>query len=90
MFQDNICSWRTKEGGDRIDDLSFLDLEGKRVVFLDDSFYLGRTRDAIRKELERNGASLVGTIVAYDGSKEKDSTVKSLYKYYDNYKGEEL
>lgn len=57
----------------------------KEVIFLDDSFYLGRTRDSIKNSLEENNASLIHTYVLYDGSKIKDNKVTSFYRYYDNY-----
>lgn len=83
-----ICVKGGLRAGNKIDDISYLPLKGKRVVFIDDSYYLGRTRDAIRTELERHGATLIKTVVAYDGSKVKDKDVDSLFRYYDNYKGE--
>ncbi|MCP4395679.1 MAG: hypothetical protein GY804_15635 [Alphaproteobacteria bacterium] len=61
-------------------------IKGRSFVFLDDSFYLGRTRDAIQTEIEKWGGKIKRTYVCYDGSKEKDETVKSLYRYYDNHK----
>lgn len=61
---------------------------GKKFLFIDDSFYSGHTRDAINEEIKRCCGEIVGTYVIYDGSKEKDKTVKSLYRYYDNYKGD--
>lgn len=83
-----ICVRGGLRSGNLVDDISYLPLEGKRVVFLDDSYYLGRTRNVIKEELERNGAKLLKTIVAYDGSKVKDKDVVSLFRYYDNYKEE--
>lgn len=60
-------------------------LSGIKCVFVDDSFYAGRTRNAIRNELERIGAKLTKTIVIYDGSHFKDYTVESMYRYYDHH-----
>lgn len=57
-------------------------IAGKRFIFVDDSFFSGHTRNSIKKEIERLGGSLSQTYVAYDGSKERDSTVRSLYRYY--------
>lgn len=71
--------------GNPIDDISYLKLEGMKFIFLDDSFYSGKTRDVIKNELEKNGAKLVKTFVVYDGSKEKDESVYGLYRYYDNH-----
>ena len=60
-------------------------ISGIDCVFIDDSFFLGRTRDAIKKEVERLGGRLIQTYVIYDGSKIKDNSVSSLYRYYDNH-----
>lgn len=72
--------------GVKIDDLSYLDLKDKNFVFVDDSFYSGKTRNAIKNEIDRLGGKLVKTYVVYDGSKVKDNEVESLFRYYDNYK----
>jgi hypothetical protein len=55
-----------------------------KVVFIDDSFYLGRTRDKIKEEVERIGGHFLGTIVAYDGSISRivKEDVQSLYRYH--------
>jgi len=58
------------------------DTECKHFIFLDDSFYSGKTRDTIKEYLESNGNTLLETFVVYDGSKEKDENVHSLYRYY--------
>lgn len=73
-----------------IDDLSYLSdhIKNKDLIFVDDSFYSGKTRNAVRNEIERLGGKLINTYVVYDGSKEKDETVHSLYRYYDNFKEE--
>lgn len=60
------------------------DIKGANFVFLDDSFYSGKTRDAIKKTLNKLGGDLIHTYVVYDGSKNKDLSVTSLYRYYDN------
>lgn len=60
-------------------------VSGINIVFIDDSFYMGRTRHSIRKEVERLGAKFLKTVVIYDGSKTKDDSVNSLYRYYDNH-----
>jgi hypothetical protein len=57
-------------------------IEGKRLVLFDDSFYQGKTRDKVQKEVERFGGKLVATYVCYDGSKITDSSVHSLYRYH--------
>ena len=58
-------------------------IQNKRIVFIDDSYYLGRTRNKIKEAIEENHGSLICTYVFYDGSKEKDNTVHSFYRYYD-------
>lgn len=72
--------------GEPVDDLSYLEIAGRELIFVDDSFYSGRTRDIIRDEIKRNGGELIRTFVVYDGSKNKDETVESLYRYYDEVK----
>jgi len=56
-------------------------------VFVDDSYFLGRTAKKVQDFVERNGGEFVGVVVAYDGSKEKKRwDLKCLYRYYDNIK----
>jgi len=69
--------------GETIDDLSYLDLQDRSFIFVDDSFYSGKTRNDVKCEIERNGALFVASYVLYDGSNEKDDTVNSLYRYHD-------
>ena len=57
-------------------------IEGRKFIFIDDSFYLGRTRDKIKEYIESNGWSLYHTFVIYDGSRNLDLNVSSLYRYY--------
>ena len=61
------------------------DIKNKNLIFIDDSYYLGRTRDKIEKSIINNGGKLVSSYVFYDGSKEKDDSVHSFYRYYDEY-----
>lgn len=58
-------------------------IEGKKFVFVDDSYFSGRTVLVVREEVERLGGIFMGTYVAYDGSKVKEADVHSLYRYYD-------
>lgn len=58
-------------------------IRGVDYVFLDDSFFQGRTRNKIRAEIERLGGKLLHTFVVYDGSQEHDDDVTSLYRYWD-------
>ena len=61
------------------------DLNNKDIIFIDDSFYLGRTRDKIKNFIEYKGGKLICTYVFYDGSRKKDDSVHSFYRYFDNY-----
>lgn len=86
-FYDNII---VVNGGLRhehevIDFYSNYDLKKKNIIFVDDSYYLGRTRDKIKNAINENGGNLFATYVFYDGSKIKDNTVHSFYRYYDHY-----
>jgi hypothetical protein len=67
-----------------IDSLEYIkdSINGRNFIFIDDSFYLGRTRDKIKAEIEKWGGRLIGTYVIYDGSRVKDETVTSLFRYY--------
>ena len=58
-------------------------IKGKRFIFLDDSYFSGKTVAVVKEEIERLGGIFVGTLVAYDGSKTKEENVWSLYRYYD-------
>lgn len=59
------------------------DIKNKKFIFIDDSYYLGRTRDAIKNAIEENHGELLNTYVFYDGSKVKEDNVHSFYRYYD-------
>lgn len=61
------------------------DINNKNLIFIDDSYYLGRTRDKIKDTITNNGGRLICSYVFYDGSKLKDDTVHSFYRYYDHY-----
>ena len=63
--------------------------EKYNFLFIDDSFYSGKTRDKIKDKIESYGHNLAHTIVLYDGSADKDDNVSSMYRYYDNYNKEE-
>lgn len=58
-------------------------VKGKKFLFIDDSYFSGKTAMVIKEEVERLGGIFVGTLVAYDGSKIKEENVWSLYRYYD-------
>lgn len=61
------------------------DINKKNLIFIDDSYYLGRTRDKIKDSIINNGGNLICSYVFYDGSKIKDSSVHSFYRYYDHF-----
>ena len=58
-------------------------IQGRAILFVDDSYFSGKTATVIKEEAERLGGNWLGTLVAYDGSKPKDDKVYSLYRYYD-------
>lgn len=60
-------------------------IKGNKFVFIDDSYFSGRTALVVKEEIERLGGIFVGSVVAYDGSKEKDTSVDALYRYYNHY-----
>ena len=60
-------------------------IKGQKFVFIDDSYFSGRTALVVKEEIERLGGTFIGSLVAYDGSREKDPTVDSLYRYYDHF-----
>lgn len=61
-------------------------IENKTLIFIDDSYYLGRTRDKIELAIKENHGKLINTYVFYDGSKIKEDNVHSFYRYYDFHK----
>lgn len=72
--------------GEKIEDFwTNYNIKAKRIIFIDDSFYLGRTRDKIAKAIKDHQGTLINTYVFYDGSKEKEENVHSFYRYYDNF-----
>ena len=60
-------------------------LDGCAVIFIDDSFFSGRTFTVVEEEVRKYGGRVTKAIVAYDGSKERNRKVQSLYRYYDHY-----
>ena len=60
-------------------------IKGQSFLFIDDSYFSGKTAQVVKEEVERLGGHFVGTLVAYDGSKVKDNKVWSLYRYYDHF-----
>lgn len=64
---------------------NYYSIKNKNVIFIDDSYYLGRTKDKIKNAVTNNGGNFICTYVFYDGSKYKDNTVHSIYRYYDHF-----
>lgn len=60
--------------------------EGMEFVFVDDSYYSGKTLRAVKKFMESTGARIIANYVFYDGSKHNTDGVKSIYRYYDYHK----
>lgn len=58
-------------------------IKGRQVLFLDDSYFSGKTATVIKEAIEKLGGQWLGTFVAYDGAKHQDENVWSLYRYYD-------
>lgn len=58
-------------------------IQGKKFLFIDDSYFSGKTAMVIKEEIERLGGIFIGTLVAYDGAKVEEKNVWSLYRYYD-------
>lgn len=60
-----------------------IDLDNKSFVFVDDSLFSGGTAKKIDTHLrEDHNSKLKGISVVYDGSKERNNSVKSLFRYY--------
>lgn len=55
----------------------------KKWIFIDDSYYSGKTKEVIRRSLKSVGCKLLHTFVVYDGSPVKSKLVSSLYRYYE-------
>ena len=52
------------------------------VIFIDDSYYSGKTADKVEEFVNDRGGNIYKKYVFYDGSKEKRNDVVSLYRYY--------
>ncbi len=58
-------------------------IDNKKFVFVDDSYFSGKTMREIEKYLlEEHGSSISEIRVGYDGSRDRDPKIKSLYRYY--------
>lgn len=49
------------------------------------SYFSRRTLTVVHEAVEELGGHMIGAYVAYDGAKERDPSVMSLYRYYDHY-----
>jgi hypothetical protein len=59
------------------------DLDNKRFIFFDDSYYSGSTKNSLEKYLKKFNSDIYKTYVLYDGNNIKDKNRFSLYRYYD-------
>lgn len=80
-----VVNGNLRKESEVIDYSNKYNISNKKVIFIDDSYYLGRTREKIRLSIEKNGGELINTYVFYDGCKEKDEHVHSFYRYFDHY-----
>jgi hypothetical protein len=55
----------------------------QRFVFLDNSCYLGRTRDKIKTRIEEAGGELIDSLILYDGSVSPIEGMKGLFRYHE-------
>lgn len=60
-------------------------LKCNEFIFIDDSYYSGKTMKGIEKALQNinPSAKITETFVVYDGSKVKNDNIISLFRYYD-------
>ena len=59
------------------------DFDDDIVIFIDDSFYSGKTANKVKEFINSRAGEVVRTYVFYDGCKVKHEDVMSLYRYYD-------
>lgn len=57
--------------------------DGMDFVFVDDSYYSGKTLNAVKEYMKTTGANVIASYVFYDGSKHNKDGVRSIYRYYD-------
>lgn len=64
----------------------------KDYIFLDDSFYSGKTRDGIDAAIKAHNPQrgIIHSFVVYDGSRYKQDNVSSMFKYYDTQHEQEI
>lgn len=56
--------------------------EGMDFVFLDDSYYSGKTLHSVKDYMATTGANILASYVFYDESKHNTDGVRSIYRYY--------
>lgn len=61
------------------------DIEGTEFIFIDDSYFSGKTLTVIKEHIESLGGVFNCACVAYDGAQMQNPLVKSLYRYYDHF-----
>lgn len=71
--------------GNKISDLSHFIIEGEKYLFLDDSYFSGKTAQVVKEEVERCGGKFECCYVIYDGSQHPMHPVHSMYRYYNHY-----
>lgn len=57
-------------------------LKGQDVIFFDDSYYSGKTANAVDAFVRSLEGRIVRTYVCYDGSPMKNDNLVSLFRYY--------
>lgn len=70
-------------------DLPIVGTHTSAWVLLDDSYYSGKTMNAIEESLQAINpkAQILKAFVVYDGSKERNEKVLGMYRYYDKKDG---
>ena len=61
----------------------YFTFKSSKFIFLDDSYYSGKTLNAVSEFVKKGGGVIEKSYVFYDGSPVK-TNVQSLYRYYDN------
>lgn len=62
-------------------------IENKKFIFVDDSYYSGTTSVIINNFLKKYNSIILKTFIIYDGNDRKSNDRISLYNYYDWNKG---
>lgn len=72
--------------GRKIDEVmskGIFEIHDCECIFLDDSFYSGKTFSEVKKYIGSVGGEIRKAFVFYDGSPEKFDFIESLYRYYE-------